>query len=131
MPCAKRAAISSSWLCASPHARDAAVNSPTPSRKTRLRPSRSPSRPASSSRPPKAIRYALTTHARLEVEKPRLSWIDGSATFTTVTSSTIISIPTQSTYRAIQRERSPAGCGRKPGVAAAPSSVAAIIGARP
>ncbi|HEX8648781.1 MAG TPA: MFS transporter, partial [Thermoleophilaceae bacterium] len=36
--------------------------------------------------------------------KPRSSWIDGSATFTTVTSSTIISIPTHSTISAIQRD---------------------------
>jgi hypothetical protein len=33
----------------------------------------------------------------------------GSATFTTVTSRTIISIPTHSTYSAIQRRRSLAG----------------------
>ena len=31
------------------------------------------------------------------VEKPRSSWIEGSATFTTVTSSTIISMPAHST----------------------------------
>ncbi len=64
---------------------------------TLLRPRMSPKRPASSSRPPKAIRYAFTTHARLDWENPRSSWIVGSATFTTVTSSTIISIPAHST----------------------------------
>ncbi len=62
-----------------------------------LRPIRSPKRPDSSSSPPKLIRYAFTTHARLACEKPRSSWMVGSATFTTVTSSTIISTPAQST----------------------------------
>src|SRR5206468_2472228 len=47
-----------------------------------------------------------TTHARSLWEKPRLSWIEGSVTFTIVTSRTIISIPAQSTYRAAQRARS-------------------------
>jgi len=44
------------------------------------RPSRSPSRPASSSSPPNAIRYAFTTQAREVDEKPRSSLIEGSAT---------------------------------------------------
>jgi hypothetical protein len=52
----------------------------------------------------------LTTHARLDVEKPRSSWIAGSATFTTVTSRMIINIPTHSTYSANQRERSVVAC---------------------
>ena len=70
---------------------------PRPTMKTRFRPRMSPKRPASRSRPPNAIRYALTTQARLDWENPRSLWIEGSATFTTVTSRTIISIPTQST----------------------------------
>ena len=40
---------------------------------------------------------ALFALASLACEKPRSSWIVGSATFTTVTSSTIISIPTHRT----------------------------------
>ena len=56
IPWTKRAAISSDWLSARPHASEASVNRPTPARKMRLRPTRSPKRPASSSRPPKAIR---------------------------------------------------------------------------
>ena len=63
-------------------------------------------RPASSSSPPNAIRYPFTTHARLLCEKPRSSWIEGSATFTIVASITIISTPAQSTYSASQRLRS-------------------------
>ena len=84
----------------------ATVNSVRPARKMVRRPIKSPRRPASSSSPPNAIRYALTTQARLELENPRSSWIEGSATFTMVTSSTIISIPAHSTYSASQRERS-------------------------
>src|SRR3954471_16961878 len=99
----KRAATSVSWLHATPHSSDASVKTPRPAMRTRLRPSRSPKRPESSSRPPKAMRYALTTQARLDWLKPRSSWIDGRATFTTVTSRTIMSMPTHSTYRAIQR----------------------------
>jgi len=106
MPWAKRAPTSISWLRALPHRSDATVNSVRPARKTVRRPIRSPKRPASSSSPPNAIRYALTTQARLEPENPRSSWIEGSATFTMVTSSTIISMPTHSTYSASQRERS-------------------------
>jgi hypothetical protein len=45
-PWRKRAAISSSWLSATPHRAEAMVKRVTPERKTRLRPTRSPSRPA-------------------------------------------------------------------------------------
>jgi hypothetical protein len=69
----------------------------SPARKTRLPPARSPSRPASSSRPPNAIRYAFITQASVDWEKPRSFWIAGSATFTTVASRTIISMPAQRT----------------------------------
>ncbi len=50
-PWTKRAVISSGWLNDSPQSREAAENMASPSRKTRLRPSRSPSRPASSMKP--------------------------------------------------------------------------------
>ena len=39
----------------------------------------------------------FTTQARSFCEKPRSSWMDGSATFTIVASSTIMSIPMQRT----------------------------------
>ena len=55
-PCRKRAPISIAWLCANPHKSDATVKTASPARKTRRWPIRSPSRPARSSRPPKAIR---------------------------------------------------------------------------
>lgn len=73
------------------------VNTARPDRNIVRRPMRSPIRPAKSSNPPKAIMYALTTHARFEPVKPRSSWIVGSATFTTVPSSTIMSMPVHST----------------------------------
>ena len=47
-PCTNRAAISSGWLNDNPQSTEAAVNRISPIRKIRLRPIRSPSRPASS-----------------------------------------------------------------------------------
>jgi hypothetical protein len=55
-PWTNRAAMSIPGLAASPHASEARVNSASPARNIRLRPSRSPSLPPSSSSPPKAIR---------------------------------------------------------------------------
>ena len=103
-PWTKRAAISISGLTDSPHSSEARVKTARPARKTVRRPIRSPSRPASSSRPPNAIRYALTTHASPAAENPRSSWIVGRATFTIVWSRMIISIPAHRTTRASQRE---------------------------
>ena len=56
MPWRKRAPMSSSRLSAIPQSSDATVNITRPTRNTRRRPSRSPIRPASSSRPPNGIR---------------------------------------------------------------------------
>jgi hypothetical protein len=105
-PWTKRAPISRPWLWATAQRSDAPVNTARPVRKTRRWPTRSPIRPDSRSRPPKAIRYALTTQARSFCAKPRSSWIVGRATFTIVASRTIINMPTQSTYSAIHRRRS-------------------------
>lgn len=55
-PCRNRAAISTSGDPANPASREAPVKTPVPARNIRLRPMRSPSRPARSSRLPKAIR---------------------------------------------------------------------------
>ena len=55
-PWTNRAAISIAGPAASPHASEARTNTAIPARNIRLRPSRSPSRPLSSSSPPKAIR---------------------------------------------------------------------------
>ena len=56
IPWTKRAAISIGWLNDSPQTTDATVNTPSPSRKMRFLPIKSPSRPPSSRRPPYAIR---------------------------------------------------------------------------
>src|SRR4051794_24662965 len=108
-PCRKRAPISAPWLGASPHRIDAAVKNTTPARNTRLRPNRSPSRPASRRKPPNVTRNAFTTHVRSACVKCRSAWIDGSATFTIVVSSTIISCARQTTTSASQRRRSSVG----------------------
>ena len=105
-PWMKRAPISMPWVCAMAHTAEAVVKMARPIRKMRRWPIRSPSLPASSSRPPNAIRYAFTTHARLPCVKPRSSLIVGSATFTIVESSTIMSNPPQRTYSASHRCRS-------------------------
>ena len=55
-PWTNRAEMSRIWLSAAPQATEAAVNSATPTRKTFLRPNRSPSRPAKRSEPANVIR---------------------------------------------------------------------------
>ena len=111
-PWMKRAAISTPSLGARPHSTDAAVKTTTPARKTRLRPIRSPSRPASNRKLPNVIRKALMTQVRLPWVKWRSCWIAGRATFTIVVSSTIINCARQTVTRAIQRRRltSEVGC---------------------
>ena len=107
-PCTARAAISQPGDCASPHASEATVNSTTPASSTRRRPSRSAARPPSSRQPPNVSTYALITHWRLSREKPRSLWIDGSATLTTVLSSTTMHCAVQTTSRTSVR------CDRRP-----------------
>src|SRR3954471_1899471 len=118
-PCRKRAPISAPWLGASPHRIDAAVKNTTPARNTRLRPNRSPSRPASRRKTPNVTRKAFTTQVRSACVKCRSAWIEGSATFTIVVSSTIISCARQTTTSASQRRRSSVkegeGMYRRPG----------------
>jgi hypothetical protein len=55
-PWMNRATTSTTWLWAKPHAAEAAMKTVNPTMKIRRCPTRSPSRPASSSRPPNAIR---------------------------------------------------------------------------
>ncbi len=55
-PWMKRETTSTVWSCARPHAIEDTVKRAMPARKTFFRPIRSPSRPASRSSPPKAIR---------------------------------------------------------------------------
>jgi hypothetical protein len=63
-PCSARAAISEPSFCASPSSSDAMVKTTRPARKKRFRPSRSPTRPPRSRKPPKTSVYALTIHWR-------------------------------------------------------------------
>ena len=105
MPCNARAASSHSWVVASPPSSEASENTVTPAMNTRRRPRMSPARPPSSSSPPKARAYALTTHSRPEPEKPSARWIGGSATLTMVESSTTISCAVAMTSKARLRER--------------------------
>ena len=84
--------------------------------KTRRRPSRSPDLPPSSSNPPKASAYALTTHSRLVPEKPSAVWMCGRATLTMVASSTTMSCAVAMTASARPSRRVGAP---EPGVAVA------------
>ena len=52
------------------------------------------------------IRKPLTTQVRFAWLKPSSSWIAGRATFTIVTSRTIISCAMQTIARVVQRRRS-------------------------
>lgn len=76
--------------CAAPTATEASVKTPSPAMNTRRRPSRSPIRAPSSSRPPNASRYAFCTHDRAVAENCRSPRIFGSAVITIEMSITII-----------------------------------------
>src|SRR5262245_62506832 len=102
-PCAARAATSIPKPVAAPPTADAAAKPSAPTRNVTLRPSRSPSRPPNSSRLPNASAYAVTTHCRSTVVKPRARCADGSAIFTTVASSTTMSCARAITPRTSQR----------------------------
>ena len=106
-PCTTRAASSHAWEVANPPAREAAENSSRPVTNIRRRPSRSPARPPSSSSPPNARAYALTTHSRPAPENPRARWICGRATLTMVESSTTINCAVAMTSSARPRWRPP------------------------
>src|SRR5262245_16604690 len=81
------------------------VKRTSPATKTRRRPSRSASRPPSSSRPPKRMAYAVTTHCRLSWLKWRSVLIDGRATFTIATSRTTMNCAATIRARANHRFR--------------------------
>ena len=94
-PCTARAPTSIPFDWASPQTSEEIVKSAIPPRKTRRGPNRSPARPPSSKHPPKVSTYALTTNASVDALKSRFALIEGSATFTIVTSRTIIRSPRQ------------------------------------
>src|SRR4051794_18830804 len=102
-----RAAIIWVSLCEMPPSSEANAKITTPAMKTLRRPSRSPIRPPSRSRPPNARVYALTTQDRSAWEKPRSTLMCGSAMFTIVPSSTTMSCAALMTASAIPRLRWP------------------------
>src|SRR3569833_1385946 len=67
---------------------------------------RSPSRPATRRKAPKVIRYALITQVSPEGLKCRSLWMAGSATLTTVASSTVMAYASRTTPSISQRRRS-------------------------
>src|ERR671935_3018828 len=103
MPWTARAPIMNPAPVASAAARDAALNSPSPSIRMRRRPSTSAARPPSSKNPPNVSAYAVTTHWRLVSEKCRSRPIVGSETLTIVRSMTVMKNPTASSANARQR----------------------------
>src|SRR5258706_9669882 len=86
MPCSARNAISIRMLGASPQAIEPAVNTATPMRKMRLRPSRSPSAPPVSMSAARKSVYASTTHCTSAIVAPMVACSTGSAMFTTLPS---------------------------------------------
>jgi len=106
-PCAPRPITSTAKLFAAPPSADAAAKPTRPMISIRRRPTRSDSRPPSSSSPPKASEYAVTTHCRSATLKPRSRWAEGSAMFTIVASSTTISCASPTTPRIHQRRAGP------------------------
>ena len=97
MPCAPRARISQSGDCAAPQSAEAAVNIAIATRKTRLRPLRSPSDPAVSIVAARVSAYASTTHCRSVKDVFRSFSICGSATLTTVMSRSSMNTATHTT----------------------------------
>ncbi len=102
-PCTAREAISTPSDHARPQRNDATVKITTPISNTRRRPSRSAARPPSRRKPPNVIAYAVITHCRSSREKWSDRPIDGSATFTIETSSTVMKKAAQTIASAFQR----------------------------
>jgi len=102
-PWAARAAISSPWLVANPASSEATATTISPPMNPRRLPSRSAARPPSSKKPPKAIRYALTTQGRFWSEMWRPLPMLGRATLTMDASRTTTNSATQSKIRAVHR----------------------------
>jgi hypothetical protein len=85
-PWSARNAISSPIEGATAHSREHTPKPATPRLNTRRSPKMSPSDPPSRISEPRVNRYALLTHCWPARPPPRLRWIDGSATLTTLLS---------------------------------------------
>ena len=99
---------------AAPPSAEAAAKPIRPMISIRRRPTRSDSRPPSSSSPPKASEYAVTTHCRSALENASARCAEGSAMFTIVASSTTISWASPTTPRIHQRRAGPAATPAAP-----------------
>jgi hypothetical protein len=90
-------------LHAAPPSSDANANPASPMRKARFRPSTSAAFPPSSRRLAKGSVYAVMTHCRAMSENPSARCMDGSAMFTIVASSAIMSCAMEMNASAPQR----------------------------
>jgi hypothetical protein len=89
-----------------PQRSDVTENNASPIMNIRRRPRRSPARPPRSRKPPKVIAYAVRTHWRLDADRWSDRAIEGSATVTMDTSSTVMKNATQTRARACHRRGS-------------------------
>src|SRR6516165_10295949 len=118
-PCKPRPITSIAKPVAAPPSADAAAKPTRPMISIRRRPTRSDIRPPSSSSPPKASEYAVTTHCRSALENPSDAWADGSAMFTIVASRITINWASPTTPRTHQRRADPASTPDDPARSAA------------
>ena len=94
-PCTARAAMSTPASVAIPQPNEAAVNRTRPIVNTRRRPKMSASDPAASTVVASVSAYASTTHCSCAKLASSSRWMSGSATFTTVMSSSSMKIAVQ------------------------------------
>ena len=105
-PWRMREATSISGFAAKPQRAEARVKPPMPTRKSRLRPWMSPSRPPVTRPAAKASAYPAVIHWIWLKEAPASRWIDGIATLTIVTSTRSMKAAVITMARANQRRRS-------------------------
>lgn len=96
-PWSTRAATSEGALQATEQATDASVNTARPSMNMRRRPNLSPSRPAVIRNTANGKPYPAITHSSSPELACSPAWIDASITLTMKKSSTIISVPANTT----------------------------------
>ncbi len=89
-----------------PQAAEARVKMVSPTRKLVRRPRASPTRPDGTSERPKVSAYPETTQDRSAEVAPRPRWIEGSATLTIETSSSVMKPTVRHTASARQRRGS-------------------------
>src|SRR2546421_6059419 len=108
-PCTARAPTSVQRSGARPPASEASANSNSATVNVRRCPKWSAARPPSIRKPANVIAYAFTTHWRSAEEKPRVDWIDGSATLTMLRSRMTLNCATQQTTTT-HVKREPGAC---------------------